>query len=282
MRTLALPRATAVAAVLALALAACGGAEPTGETGGTETATETEASPTDGATPDELAVINPGQLTVCSDIPYPPFEFEEDGEFTGFDLELMGAIADQIGLELNVTAIGFDPIQSGTALNADQCDVAASAMTITEEREQNVDFSEPYYNAEQSLLTTTETGISALEDTAGSTIGVQSATTGEMYADENAPEDTTIQRFENPGDLFTALQAGQIEAILQDLPVNAENARTNEGVEVVETYDTGEQYGFAVAEEGSDALLEAINQGLQTIRDEGTYDQLYEEYFSTE
>lgn len=124
--------------------------------------------------------------------------------------------------------------------------------------------------------------VGSLEDLSGRTLGVQSATTGEDYANENAPEDAEIQAFENPGDLLTALQSGQIDAVLQDLPVNAEFARTNEGFEIVEEYDTGEQYGFAVAEEGSDALLEGINSALGELRDDGTYDQIFDKYFSTE
>ena len=96
------------------------------------------------------------------------------------------------------------------------------------------------------------------------------------------PEDAEIQAFENPGDLLTALQANQVDAVLQDLPVNAEFARNNDGFEVVETYDTGEQYGFAVAEEGSDNLLAAVNEALQAVRDAGTYDELYDKYFSAE
>jgi ABC-type amino acid transport substrate-binding protein len=124
--------------------------------------------------------------------------------------------------------------------------------------------------------------ISSLEDLSGQQIGVQSATTGEDYANENAPEDAEIVSFENPGDLFTALQAGQVDAVLQDLPVNAEFARTNEGFEVVEEFETGEQYGFAVAEEGSDELLEGINTALGNLRDGDFYDALFDKYFSTE
>lgn len=287
LRSFAKPAALAAAAVLALT--ACGGDGDTGDDATTdpaaeETTTEATGDETGEETGGdaEITTVNEGMLTVCSDVPYAPFEFEEDGEITGFDIELMRGIADQLGLELEVTVIGFDPIQSGTALNAGDCDVAASAMTITEEREQNLDFTEPYYDAEQSLLTTEDSGIAAIGDLSGMSVGVQSATTGEQYARDNAPDDAEITAFENPGDIFTALQAGQVDAVLQDLPVNAEYARTNEGVTVVETYPTGEEYGFAVAEEGSDALLEAMNEALQSLRDDGSYDELYDQYFSAE
>ena len=289
MRLRSFAKPAALAAAAALALTACGGDGDTGDDATTEPAgEETTTEAADGETEEgtggdgEITTVNEGMLTVCSDVPYAPFEFEEGGEITGFDIELMRGIADQLGLELEVTVIGFDPIQSGTALNAGDCDVAASAMTITEDREENLDFTEPYYDAEQSLLTTEDSEIAAIDDLSGMSVGVQSATTGEQYARDNAPDDAEITAFENPGDIFTALQAGQIDAVLQDLPVNAEYARTNEGVTVVETYPTGEQYGFAVAEEGNDALLAAINEALQGLRDDGTYDELYDQYFSAE
>ncbi len=291
LRTYAKPAALMAAA--ALALTACGGEDTGGETDtdtgsatGTEEATTDEGGDTDtgddAAAGGEISTINEGTLTVCSDIPYPPFEFEEEGEITGFDIEVMRAMADELGLEVEVNAIGFDPIQSGTALNTDQCDVAASAMTITEEREENLNFTDPYYDAEQSLLAPEDSDIASIEDLSGKSVGVQSATTGEDYTRENAPDDTEITAFENPGDLFTALQSNQIDAVLQDLPVNAEYARENDGVTVVETYDTGESYGFAVAEEGSDDLLAALNEALQTVRDSGTYDELFDKYFAVE
>ncbi len=122
--------------------------------------------------------------------------------------------------------------------------------------------------------------ITSLADATDATIGVQSATTGEEYANENAPEGATIQAFENPGDLLTALQAGTVDAVLQDLPVNAEFVRNNEGFEVVEEYDTNESYGFAVAEEGADNLLAAVNSALAGLRGE-FYDALFDKYFGT-
>lgn len=279
MRLLKTLRLLAPVSALALALTACGGdggdtaADTTETDGGTET-------PTGAA---ELDLVSEGTLTVCSDVPYAPFEFEDpaSGEYTGFDIELMQGVADQLGLELEVRAIGFDPIQSGTALNSGQCDVAASAITILPEREENLDFSEPYYDANQSLLVPTDSDITGIEDLSGRTVGVQSATTGEQYANENAPDDATIQSFENPGDLFTAMQAGQVDAILQDLPVNAEHARTNDDVEVIAEFETGEQYGFAMRK-GNTELTQAVNDALATMREDGTYDELYDKYFATE
>lgn len=279
-------RPAALVAAAALALTACGGEDTGGETGtgtGTETTTATDGdTSTEGGTEatGEITTVAEGQLTVCSEIPYPPFEFEaEDGSFTGFDIDLITAIAEELGLEANVTNTSFEGIQSGAALSAQQCDVAASAMTITEEREENLDFSEPYYEADQSLLTTTDSGISTLEDTSGAVIGVQAETTGAAYANENAPEDAEITEFTSGADAITALQSGQVDAVLQDLGPNADAASKDDSLSVVETYPTGESYGFAVAEEGSDALLTAINDALASLRENGSYDEIYNRYF---
>lgn len=273
--------ASALMAALALVATACGG--------GDDTATEPTddgAETTDGGgeAAADLQLVNEGTLTVCSDIPYEPFEFEDpdsDIGYSGFDIELMQAIADTAGLDVEVVVTGFEALTSGTAMATGQCDVAASAMTITEGRAENVDFSDPYYDALQSLLVPTDGDIATIDDLEGKTVGVQSGTTGEMYAQENV-EGATITAFENPGDLFVALESGQVDAILQDLPVNAEYARTNDSAEVVEEYETDEQYGFAVEKDREDGLLQVINDGLAQVREASTYDELYDEYFSTE
>lgn len=230
----------------------------------------------------DLNLITEGTLTVCTDAPYEPFEFEDPqapSGYSGFDIDLLQEVSDRLGLELGVVNTGFDPIESGVAMASDECDIAAAAMTITEERAENVLFTEPYFSADQSLLVKSDSGISALEDLAGKRIAVQSATTGEEYATENAPGDAEIVSFENPGDLFTALEAGDVDAVLQDLPVNAQKAQTDDTVEVVETFQTGENYGFAARKEGKEELINEVNRLLQEMRDDGTYDEIYDTYF---
>ncbi len=217
-------------------------------------------------------------LVLCTDAPYPPMEMEIDGEFTGFDIELMRAIAEELGRDLEVNNIGFDPITSGLAMESGECEIAAASITITAEREENIDFSDPYFTADQSLLVTTASGITNLAGFAGKNLGVQTGTTGEMYANENDPGATIIS-FENPGDIFTALAAGEIEGVLQDIVPNADYALNNDDSEIVETYPTNENYGFAVAEEGSEDLLNDVNEALATLRSNGTYDQIYDDWF---
>lgn len=275
MRSFRSPRILALAAVLALGVAAC----PNGGENGDENGAENGAADVDT---EDLELINEGTLVVCTDVPYPPFEFEDPDApsgYSGFDIDLVQEIASRLDLELEVVNTGFDPIESGVAMESDQCDLAAAAMTITEEREENINFTDPYFDAEQSLLVPADSDIESLEDFGGRRLGVQSATTGEAYAQDNAPDDTEIVSFENPGDLFTALGAGEIEGVLQDLPVNSEHARDNDDVEVIETFDTGESYGFGAKREGKENLVDAINSTLNEMRDDGTYDEIYNEYF---
>ena len=242
-------RAVAAAAALTVVLAACGG-------------------------DDESAT-----LTVCSDIPYPPFEFVDETSplgYSGFDIELIAAIGERIGREVTIVESGFDALTSGAAMAAGQCDLAIAAMTITPERAQQIDFSDVYYEAIQSLLVPEGSSISSIADlVAGVRVGVQSGTTGEDYASENVPG-AEIVGFENPGDLLTALVAGTIDAVLQDAPVNEDHAASN-ATRVVETYDTGESYGIAF-EKGSPLVAE-VNEALAAIRADGTYDALFDKYF---
>ena len=256
------------ALTLGLSMAACGSDEGSDEvtTGGDETS---------------LELIEEGTLTVCSDIPYAPFEMQKGGEYTGFDMDLVQEIAKQLELEVEIKDLGFEGLQSGAALAAGQCDMVASAMTITEAREQNLDFTDPYYDSLQSLLVPEGSDISTIEDLAGKKVGVQQGTTGEAFARENVPDDAEIVAFPSDAELYPAIQSGGVDAVLQDLPVNIEH--TKEGAfEIVEEFDTEEQYGFAVKEEGSEALLEELNSALAELRDSGRYDEIYNEYFSTE
>jgi polar amino acid transport system substrate-binding protein len=227
----------------------------------------------------EFATVADGTLTVCSEVPYAPFEVEDPDApsgYSGFDIDLVQAIADELGLTLAVVNAGFDDLTSGAASTFS----SRSGVMVIAEREENVDFSDPYYNAAQSLMVKADSGITTLADLAGQQLGVQSGTTGETYAQENAPEDTEIVAFDAGADLFVALEAGNIAGILQDLPVNVERAAQDDTLAVIETYETDEEYGFAFPEEGSEDLLEAVNAALQALRDSGAYQEIFDRYFT--
>ena len=257
--------AASVALLLGLSLSACG---------------SDDSSSGDGAGGStDLQTIEEGALTVCSDIPYPPFEVEKAGEYTGFDMDIMKEIATGLDLEMVVQDSAFEGLQSGLSLNSNQCDIVASAMTITADREKNLDFTQPYYDSKQSLLVPTGSDIRSIDDLAGKKVGVQQGTTGKTYTEENAPEDAEVVSFPSDGEMYPAIKAGQVDALLQDLPVNIEHTKDGD-FEIVQEFDTDEQYGFAVRQ-GNTELLDAVNEQLEAMRGDGTYDEIYNEYFST-
>ena len=271
-------RIAATVAALAISLTACGGSS------------SSSSAPADtsngGTTPIESAdptfqPISAGKLTVCSDVPYPPFEFQDDaGKWTGFDIDVISAVASRYGLAVEVTKQPFDSIL--VAVGAGTCDVVASAVTITDERKKNVLFSDPYFDADQSLLVRTEDAetYKDLASLAGKTIAVQTGTTGEDYAKKNAGS-AKIQSFDDPAAMFLALESKQVDAVLQDLPVNIDRANKQDSkTKVTATFTTGEQYGFAIAKT-NDALQSDINVALNIFRSTGTYDEIYKKYFGT-
>jgi polar amino acid transport system substrate-binding protein len=269
MRTRSL-RLVAVVAACLLFAAACSDDDDNGDT---TTTGDVDA----GA----LELISDGTLTICSDIPYSPFEFYADDapdELTGFDVELVDAMADELELETEWVTTPFDGIIP--SLVAGNCDMIASAMTITEERAEQVNFTDGYFDSEQSLLVRAadEATYDSLESLAGRTIGVQSGTTGEAYAQENLPDGATVKAFEGGEELFTALTINDIDAALQDFPVNYLAAEENEELVITATFPTEEQYGFALSQENT-SLLEALNTALADLRSSGRYDDIYDTWF---
>lgn len=261
---------TAAAAVLALSLAACG------SDGGSDSNSDDAA----------FDLIKAGTLTVCSDVPYPPFEdFDKSSPtgFKGYDIDIVSAVAEELDLKLEIKDSSFDALQSGLALNSGQCDLAASAMTITEERAEKIGFSEGYYDSEQSLLVPAGSDITSIDDLAGKTVAVQKGTTGKSYAEEHAP-DAKITSLPSDGEMYAAIKAGQVDAILQDLPVNLDHQKDPKQAgkfQVVETYKTDEKYGLAMKKTNTE-LVEAVDDALEEIRDSGEYQTIYDTYFATE
>jgi len=257
--TTARTTATAAAGALALlVLAGCGGDEG-------------------GTTASGVELVSEGTLTTCTHLPYEPFQFQQDGEVVGFDVDVVDAVAEELGVEQEIVNIPFETIQSGEALNAGQCDLAAAGMTITDVREENMDFSEPYFDATQALLVPVGAGIASAEDLEGRQLGVQSGTTGADYAAENIPG-AELVTFEDLGLLLEAVRSGQVEAGINDNGVLLDYVADNPELEVTTEFDTGEQYGIGVRT-GNTALLDQVNATLERIEGDGTYDEIYTEWF---
>ena len=235
-----------------------------------------------GKTSTGADVVEKDTLTVCSDVPYPPFEdFDKSSDlgFKGFDVDIVNEIAERLDLKLSYQDSSFDALQSGQALNAGQCDLAASAMTITDDRKKNIDFSEGYYDSKQSLLVPADSDIAAIGDLDGVKVGVQQGTTGKTYTEENA-DGAEIVTFPSDAEMFQAIKAGQVQALLQDLPVNLDHTKDGK-FKLVETYDTDEEYGLAI-KKGNSQLVEDVNGALEEMHKDGTYDEIYNKYFEVE
>jgi ABC-type amino acid transport substrate-binding protein len=257
-------------AVAPATILVCAGLFAAGCGGGGETATE-------GTSAGGVETLDPGKLTVGSDIPYKPFEFGQP-PYEGFDVDVVNAIADRMGLEAEFVKTPFDTIFRDVAQG--KFDMVASAATITPEREETVAFSDPYFAADQALVVTEGSDIQTVDDLTGTTIGAQLGTTGEAYADDET-DAAEVRTYDLVDDAFQALQAGQIEAAIIDFPVAAEAQKAGEGIVVAETIPTGESYGFAFSKDTRE-LVDAVNAALAEVKQDGTYTDVYEQWFDQE
>ena len=240
-------------------------------------------SPESGSSQDSVdyTLIEEGKLTVASDLATPPFEYADDsGEPQGFTVELMGMIAERLGLELNyLPAQKFDGIIPSVKQGV-KTDVGACNITITDERKQEVDFTDPYMDSNQGVAVAKDSGYEQVSDLnqAGVKVAVQSGTTSEEWALENLPQAQTVN-FDDWTAAFTAVMSGQCQAVVCDLPVEqwmVSNSFTD--MEIIEEISTGEQFGIAVSKDNP-GLTQAINEALADIRADGIYDELYEKWF---
>jgi ABC-type amino acid transport substrate-binding protein len=218
-----------------------------------------------------------GKITVASNIAYPPFEYSPKGEPKGFDIDLMNEIAKRAGFEVEYDNVQFDSILRG--LDADLFDAAISAMTITKERELQIDFSDPYFNADQALLVASDSEVQSIDDMAEASVGVQEGSTGQMKAEELRDGDQIgeIKPYRTIGEAFAALQRGEVQGVIYDLSA-AHSKIVESGGEIrfVEPISTGEQYGIAFPKDSP--LADPVNQAMVEIKDDGTYEKLYKKW----
>lgn len=224
-------------------------------------------------------LIQDGQLLVATDAPYPPFEIgtPEEGNFSGFDKDLMDAIAAKLGLTPTYQNSSFDTIFRDVA--SGQFDIVAAAATITPEREKVVAFSNPYYEAQQALVVPTGSDITTTDDLSGQVVGVQQGTTGQKYA-EDETDASEVRGFAKGADALAAVTTEQVAAAIVDQPFAADAVNKQEGIEIAQEISTNEVYGFATAPDN--ALVDDVNEALAQLIDDGTLNELYQKYFSTD
>ena len=265
----------ALASVVTLALTACGDNGEDGDAVDAESDVEAEVS-----VDADVETITEGTLQVCSDVPYPPFEYyDADGNVVGFDIDIASAIADGLGLELEIIESSWDGLESGVALNAQDCDLTLSGMTITEERSGNMLFSDPYLDDNLGLLATDGSGIASVDDLDGVSVGVQAATTGDVYASEELGLD--VVQYEDSGLMLQGLQAGQVEALIGNISILGYQAGEDPQYVFIEEIDTGEQLG-AAAQLDNQALIDAVNEVLAELRSGGGLEEIEQAWFHSE
>jgi polar amino acid transport system substrate-binding protein len=212
---------------------------------------------------------------------FAPFEYKEDGELVGFDIDLLDAVADEAGYGLaEWTELDFETLIP--SLIQGDIDIIAAGMTITEDRAEQIAFSDPYFESNQSVLVR-EGGSFQPEsesDLSGNRIGAQSGTTGEgeveRLIDEGTLSSDNFRQFENYPLAVDALESGNVDAVVADVPV-AENFAASRDVTIAFTIQTDEEFGFGMQQ--NDDRIEDINSGLSAVQEGGTYDDLVTEYF---
>ncbi|WP_205843904.1 transporter substrate-binding domain-containing protein [Nakamurella deserti] len=247
--------------------------------GATGSTTAGAASPEDIAAA-TASLIAPGSLTVCTHLPYAPFQSNDDsGKAVGFDIDMMDLVAEQLGVTQAIVDTPFEGIKSGQDMATGKCDIAAAGMTITEERSKVILFSEPYFDATQALLVRSADQISSLEDLRGKRLGAQAATTGLDYANANKDQyGYEIVEYTDLAAEQQALTTNQIDAAINDLPVWSEFIKGSGGsAKIAAQFDTGEQYGFGM-KLGNDALKAVVDSTIAAARADGTYDELYAQW----
>ncbi|MBQ1399730.1 MAG: amino acid ABC transporter substrate-binding protein [Lachnospiraceae bacterium] len=277
--------ALALVAVMAVsALAACGGSSSGGSSAGTED-TGSAAAPADETAAAAPLTINEGQLIMATNAYFPPYEYYEGEEIVGIDAEIAAAVAERLGLELVIEDIEFDSIIAG--IQTGKYDIGLAGMTVTEDRLQSVNFSTPYATGIQSIIVAEGSPITSIDDLLEGDyiVGVQSGTTGDIYM-SSSPEDggvgeDRVDRYSKGNDAVLALMQGKVDAVVIDNQPAIAFVDANEGLMILETPYTVEDYAMAIAKENT-ALLDQVNAILAELQADGTLQEIIDRYIVAE
>ena len=269
-----------LSSAMMLSLAACGGSAST-ETVSSEAASSEAVSTEEAASADAAAVttVNAGKLTMSTNAAFPPYEMTTDtGDFEGIDIEVAGAIAKKLGLELQVDDMDFDAAL--LAAQNGKSDMVMAGVTVTDERLKVMDFSDTYAEGIQSIIVPEGSDITTADDLSGKAIGTQRGTTGYLYCTDDFGEENVIAY----DDGLTAVQAlnnGQVDAVVIDNAPAQEFVAANPGLKILDTAYAQEDYAIGVAK-GNTQLLDAINGALEELQADGTLQAIVNKYITAE
>ena len=218
-------------------------------------------------------------LTMGTNAAFPPYEYvDDDGNIVGIDAEIAAAIAEKLGMELDIKDMEFDSLI--TACAGGSVDVVLAGMTVTEERKESVNFSDSYATGIQVIIVKDGSAIAAYEDLEGKMIGVQSGTTGDIYCTDEFGQDN-VKQFANGALAVEALKNDQVDCVIIDNEPAKAFVASNEGLKILETEYAVEDYAIAIAK-GNTELLEKINKALKELKDDGTIKKIVDKYIPAE
>ena len=266
--------------VAALALTACGGSSSTASSAAASSVASSAAASSEAASAaaTELTTVEAGKLTMATNAAFPPYEMTTDaGEFEGIDIETAQAIADKLGLELQIDDMDFDAallsVQQGKA------DIVMAGVTVTDERKAVMDFSDSYATGIQSIIVPEGSDIASPDDLAGKKIGTQRGTTGYIYCSDDFGDENVVAY----DDGLTAVQAlnnGQVDAVVIDNAPAQEFIAANPGLKILDTSYAEEDYAIGMAKGSS--LEDAVNAALEELKADGTLQAIVDKYITAE
>ncbi len=216
---------------------------------------------------------------VATDTVFPPFEFTDaNGDFVGIDVDIINAIAEDQGITIDLQSLGFDAAL--LAVQSGQADGIIAGCSITDERKETFDFSEPYYTADVTVAVAADSDIKSFEDLAGKTVAVKTATNGADFAKSIADQyGFTIVEFKDSPTMYQDVIAGNTAACFEDYPVMAYNIQQGAALVIPDgMLGAGSDYGFGVAKGENAELLEKFNAGLENIKANGKFDEIVDKY----
>ena len=265
--------AAAAVSVAALALTACGGSASSAASSVASSAASSEAASSAAAA---LSTVEAGKLTMATNATFPPYEMTTDsGELEGIDVDTAKAIAEKLGLELQIDDMDFDAallsVQQGKA------DIVMAGVTVTDERKAVMDFSDSYATGIQSIIVPNDSDIASPDDLAGKKIGTQRGTTGYIYCSDDFGEDSVVA-YDSGLTAVQALNNGQVDAVVIDNAPATEYVAANPGLKVLDTSYAEEDYAIGMAK-GS-ALEDAVNKALKELKADGTLQAIVDKYIN--
>ena len=269
--------AAAGLSVAALALTACGGSSSSVASSVASSASSEAASTSAAA--GELTTVMAGKLTMATNATFPPYEMTTDsGDIEGIDVDTAKAIAEKLGLELQIDDMDFDAallsVQQGKA------DIAMAGITVTDERKAVMAFSDSYATGIQSIIVPEGSDIASPDDLAGKKIGTQRGTTGYIYCTDDFGEDSVVA-YDNGLTAVQALNNGQVDAVVIDNAPAKEYVAANPGLKVLETSYAEEDYAIGMNKDNT-ALVEAVNAALEELKADGTLQSIVDKYITAD